>query len=141
MNAKFAQYTFDFVNYNYSRDYTRLIRYKDYQKRSFRGANRFLDVFSDLGLHTPLSSVDNLFVWRFQNKMLSKMCYSLQYSGNKGGLGMNYQVSAKAEYTLAKASELDYSVEKHTDEVVNRTLTTLVSIKHCKIGFFMNLRV
>ena len=78
-------------------------------------------------------AIDNMFLFRHQNKLLSKQCYELQRMFLRPN---TYSVSARGEYSLANANKTGYNITSQISEIRNGTLERVVCVKSCEIGYF-----
>ena len=126
-------FTFDMFSYEYSM-YGKPLYYKDYREKTHSGQwTKIGEAFDQLNT-TLINMFNNVYIWKFQNRALTTQCYILEPDLNDP---KNYLVDAKAEYILDKASKYEkFDVMTQNEEINNGTLTGLVCIKGCEVGYF-----
>ena len=122
-------YNFDVFGYHYGQ---KDIYYKDYRIPSIFNVENVEQLFI-YGERNLMTIMDELFVWRYQNKLLSVQCYALREDSSNPE---DYLVSARGDYTLVKAKNHPYNISKQISEIGNGSLTELVCIKQCLVGEF-----
>ena len=120
--------------YNYSYDtYNQTVPYKDYRLKTLNGWASYKDYMTSKTKNLALYP-DFKFVWKFQKKSLSRECYSVEIDESDP---FNYLVSTRAEYTLVKVGEAHpYNISQQKEEIFNGTLSEVMCIKGCRVGFF-----
>ena len=130
--------SFTLIATRYTRENANKIEYyKDYRTRSYHNFISLGFIF-DLNQGNLLNSYDDYFTWKFQNSQLTIPCYVLRRDRNND---YDYVVDVKAEYTLAKASKYpQYNISQQISEIYNGTLTMVVCIKECEVGYFYEFK-
>ena len=128
--AETDQYTINLYNYS-QKEENDTVFYKDYRTESFNGFTKMVYLFEKKNLTNYFNSV---FLWRFQRAGLSLECYILNTDRNNGS---NYMVDVRGDYSLVRAKDFpQYNISKQRREIKNGSLTDLVCIKECDVGYF-----
>ena len=122
----------DIFSYNYS-TIDEPVYYKDYRVRSFQEL-RTMREYWDSQKSKLINIYNTIFIWKYQQKSISKECFILQPDRSNTE---DYMVDGRAEYTVANASDYPtLDISQQVSEISNGSLTQVVCVKGCEIGFF-----
>ena len=123
-------YNYDLVNYK-SSEMNETLFSKDFYADEDLYPHNFSELFSSGAVR---SNHDMDFAWEFQRRRVTTPCYAMRLDRKNE---YNYLLDSKADYYLAKAKDYkQYDISQQAYDIYNGSLTELICLKDCDVGFF-----